>query len=137
MDTKIADEAIKEAIPVEKAAKELPEAPAVAFTNIKTPNGFSWGVTLRAETGNELVVKMEKFEKFCNLTHWEALELRSSGFKKEAKAIEYADYTCPKCGKRVVIAETSKGKVEKCETQKYDFKTKTSSGCDYVKWPQL
>ena len=54
------------------------------------------------------------------------------GFAK--KEVVYADHPCPSCGKRVVIAETSKGKMEKCETQSYNFQTKTASGCAYVKW---
>lgn len=113
---------------------EFPEAAAIAFTSVKTPNGFVWNVTLRAETGNAVVEKIDKFEKFCQLTHWEAVEPKKFGGSKEDKPKEYADHACPKCGSKVVIAETVKGKLEKCETQKYDFKTKTTSGCDYVKW---
>ena len=50
--------------------------------------------------------------------------------KKVAEFIE--GKACPKCGEKLVKGV---GKVaEKCSTNKYDFTTKTSSGCDYVLW---
>lgn len=113
---------------------ELPEAPASVTYDITSPNGFNVLFTVRDMTGMDLLVKMTAIEKKFQEQGYKPHE---RGFaKKEAKPIVYAEHMCPSCGKRVIIAETSKGKMEKCETQKYDFTTKTSTGCAYTKWLQ-
>lgn len=57
---------------------------------------------------------------------------KSFGQKKD---LVYAEHPCPMCSAKVVIQTNKDGKkVEKCETQKYDFTTKTTSGCAYFKW---
>ncbi len=45
--------------------------------------------------------------------------------------------TCPKCGGALVWKTTAKGdKMVKCVNGKYDFATKTASGCDYKDFPK-
>ena len=110
---------------------DLQEAPASVTYSITTKNGFPALFTVRDMTGLDLLKKMISIEaKFIEQGIKPQLKV-AFGQKKE---LVYADHPCPICKSRVIIAETSKGKMEKCETQKYDFTTKTSSGCAYVKW---
>ena len=53
-----------------------------------------------------------------------------------AKPREYVkDRACPNCGSPLVYATTKEGKrFIKCSTQKYDFQTRTVSGCNYTDW---
>jgi ssDNA-binding Zn-finger/Zn-ribbon topoisomerase 1 len=45
------------------------------------------------------------------------------------------DEKCPKCGNPLVEAQTRFGKkMKRCSTNKWDPKTKTATGCDYVEW---
>ena len=42
---------------------------------------------------------------------------------------------CPKCGNPVILVITRFGKkMKRCSTNKWDPKTKTSTGCDYFDW---
>lgn len=106
------------------------EAPAVAFFHFKRQDGFEVALTLRGESGKDLLTKIDA-----------AIELvKSQGAtpvtryqKKEAAPKEYADYPCPICNARVVKVATKNGKnMEKCETQKYI--NGVTSGCSYTKW---
>jgi hypothetical protein len=132
------DESLSSALPVSKVnTKDLPEAGATAFTDVKTPNGFHWSFTLRSESGTDLVSKIDKFEKFCKLTHWEPQERRVGGFpKKEAKPIVYVEgRTCDKCGSRLVEKTKQDGKKYfKCEKGSWDAVAKKAIGCDFVDW---
>lgn len=50
---------------------------------------------------------------------------------------EKLDEKCPKCGSPLLLATTRFGKkMKKCSTGKWDPKTKTVSGCDFVEWPK-
>jgi hypothetical protein len=113
--------------------QELNEAPASVTYSITSPTGYNALFTIREMSGLELLAKMTSIEKKLNELGYKP-QIKMSFGSKEAKPIVYADHVCPSCGSKVVIVETSKGKMEKCETQKYDFKTKTSSGCAYIKW---
>lgn len=45
------------------------------------------------------------------------------------------DEKCPKCGSPLLLTVTRFGKkAKKCSTNKWDPKTKTASGCDYIEW---
>ncbi|KKR00142.1 MAG: hypothetical protein UT24_C0016G0031 [Candidatus Woesebacteria bacterium GW2011_GWB1_39_12] len=55
------------------------------------------------------------------------------GFPKKEK--EYTGDICPKDSGRLYHMVTKTGKdMCKCENSKYDFTTKTSSGCDFIAW---
>lgn len=45
------------------------------------------------------------------------------------------DEKCPQCGSPLLYVVTRFGKrMKRCSTSKWDPKTKTASGCDYVEW---
>lgn len=136
-DPREADEALDEALPVSSIPKkDLPEAGATAFTEVKTLNGFYWSFTLRSESGTDLVNKIDRFENFCKLTHWEPQEPRKGFGKKETKPIVYVEgRKCEKCGGRLVEKVKADGhKYFKCENGKWDAVNKKAIGCDFVDW---
>ena len=114
---------------------KLPEAPASVTYSVMSPQGFPVLFTVRDVTGLELIKKMDGIEKTLLEKGYKPQEKKSYGGSKPAIPVEYADYSCPVCGKRVVKAKTKIGReMEKCETQKYDFNTKAITGCAYVKF---
>lgn len=112
----------------------LPEAPASITYSVVTPKGFPALVTLRDSNYSDLVKKMKFMEAyFSDEKHKYTPQVRGGYVKKE---IEYIDgKSCPECGGR--IRATGEGnKYWKCENNKYDFKTKTSSGCKFFTSPE-
>ncbi len=72
----------------------------------------------------------------------------TGSWNKETKKNEGCDYVnwltpepkvldekCPKCGSPLILQITRFGKkMKKCSTSKWDSKTKTASGCDFIEW---
>jgi hypothetical protein len=59
----------------------------------------------------------------------------SKNISYHKKEKEWTGDKCPQDGGRLYHIKTSTGKdMCKCENGKYDFKTKTASGCDFVAW---
>lgn len=118
------------------AEPETDEARAVGFTNVKTPAGYYWSFTMRCDSVAELVNQIEDMEEMFTKKKWEAQELRGSFNKFPKKEAEIVPgMKCPTCGNPVVKGKTKDGReFYKCSTQKFDFKTKTTSGCTYFAW---
>ncbi len=127
---------------------DFPEAPAIAYTGIKTKNGYHWSFTMRTKTVGELIDQMETMEEIFKDKGWEAEEIRSNGFKK--KEVEYVKdqsgnpYPCPMCKVgHIKIIKSPKGTFYGCDMSKFDPLTKTYGGCKYFsttdpsKTPQL
>jgi hypothetical protein len=113
---------------------ELPEAPASVTYSVITNNNYPVLFTIREMTGLALIEKMGAIEKKFSDLGYKPQQPRTFG-PKEQKPTEYTDYDCPICGARVIKGSTKDGKqFETCETRKYDFKTKTTTGCTYIKW---
>lgn len=113
----------------------LPEAASVAYTNIKTKNGYHWSFTMRCDTVGKLIEQIDAMESVFITKGWIAEEIRNSGFTKKEK--EYVEgKLCPKCGSRLIKKTTKDGRpYHTCENYKYDFITKTNKGtCDFVDW---
>lgn len=111
---------------------EFNEAPASVSYSIKTPNGFPCIFTMRAEEEGELINRMNMQEFYFKDNGYEP-DIKTYRGKKEIKYVE--NRKCPKCGSKLVYFG-SKNQHIKCSTQKYDFTTKTTSGCDFVEWAQ-
>lgn len=109
------------------------EAPASVTYSVVTNNGYPVLFTIREMSGLTLIEKMGAIEKKFGELGYKPQQQKFGA--KEAKPIEYADYVCPTCGKKVIKGTTKDGKqFETCETRKYDFKTKSTTGCSYIKW---
>ena len=49
--------------------------------------------------------------------------------------VKELDEICPKCGAKLVLTKTAKGKkMKKCSTGGWDSVNREATGCDYVEW---
>jgi len=113
---------------------QLPEAPASVTYTIETGTGFNCLFTVREMSGLALLNKMPAIEsKFAELGIKPQVKRSFGGPKPAPKVVE--GRKCSKCDADVVEGRTKAGKVfHKCSTQKYDFATKQTSGCDWIDW---
>ena len=111
---------------------KVPEAVASISYTLTSPEGYPCILTVRASSQSGLVKAIDEITKY----------LKDSGYnggKKEPEKVDGKE--CPKCGSPLVKVEYRDKKTGetkyliRCSTQKYDFKTKTTSGCDYVEFP--
>lgn len=110
------------------------DAPAgVTYTIMR--NGFNMLFTVRDSAGNTLLDKMDVIEKKLTEKGYQPQPTKSYGgyVKKEPEYVE--GRACPTCGKRLIYADTSKGKVIKCEDNKWDKINKRPMGCSFIEWP--
>lgn len=118
-----------------------PEGTRATFS-LKTKEGY--GVLLTVDEGttqktlDTFLMTLEALSSKLKEGGWTVKEEgrpapRSFPPKKEITYVE--GEVCPKCGSKLVEVETKKGKLVKCSTSKYDWQTKTASGCDFVRWP--
>ena len=107
------------------------EAPRSATVGVTSPKGYEWLVSIREDDTEVLLSKIEGAESYFSKNGWTPTK-KQFGFKKTDTQTEYAKDPCPTCGKRLVKGKTKDGReFVKCESQKYDFKNKTTSGCPY------
>lgn len=128
---------------VEEKAKEkaeelrqerLPEAAASVSYSVVTPSGYSVIFTMRGTSETTLFERMEGVETFMKDAGYTP-EVKKSFSKPAPQVVE--GEKCPKCG-NPVIKITAKGRPAiKCSTSRYDFVTKTASGCDYFKYADV
>lgn len=115
---------------------KFPEAIASVSYTVKTGKGFPVVFTMRGQDEDSLLDRMKALEAQFEAQGFTA-DIKSGGFpKKEPKEQNFVEgRKCPKCGSRLVDTTTSTGKrLFKCETQKWDYLTKTTKGCDFVEW---
>ena len=114
--------------------EELNEAPASVTFSVITPKGYNALFTVRDTEVSSLVKKIETLEEKFETLGYKPQPAKTFG-AKESKLVEYTDYACPVCGSKVIKTLTKTGKIkESCEKQVYDFQTKVTSGCTYIKW---
>jgi hypothetical protein len=91
---------------------------------------------MREDTASELLKNMETLEDLLldkGYTPHERSFGGGGGFPKKEK--DFTGETCPNDGGRLYKMTTKTGKtMVKCENSKYDFNTKTASGCDFVRF---
>ena len=114
---------------------DLNEAPVIMFTNYKRPDGFEVSLTLR---GTELAKVAGDLDKAIKAI------MEKGGTPVSRQKPQYApkvvDYVvgevCPLDGGRLINPPVGTNRPIKCENGKYDFATKTTSGCAFTKWPK-
>lgn len=114
----------------------IPEAVASVTYSLETPNGFPVLFTVRGESGSELLLAMREGIEPILLREGYKAQVKQYGFNKPKPPVETVpNRTCPNCHSPLVYGTTKDGrKFIKCSTQKYDFTTKTTSGCDFFEW---
>lgn len=124
--------------------ENIPEAVASATFTMKSPNGFPLLFTVRSESEIELIERIIELDNRL-ISEWGfSPDGRYKSFNKEKGSVvgssekEFVPRgVCPKCGGRLVVVRTKTGKVlHRCEHGKYDYTTKTQTGCDYMQWQE-
>lgn len=111
------------------------EAAAVAFTNFKRTDGFEISLTLRGDTGTQVLERLSLAIEQLKQDGCEPLPFHKGFAPKPAqKPIEYVpDRLCPTCGSRLIYGTKKDGsRFIKCETNKYV--NGQATGCPYVDW---
>ena len=112
---------------------DFQEAPTSATVKIKSTAGFEYMFTLRDEKASNLMAKIGVMEKKWLALGWTPVVMQPKAYPK--KPVVYVEgRTCPKCNSKLVEADTKKGKVIKCETNKWNAIAKKAEGCDYIEW---
>lgn len=110
----------------------LPEAPASVTYSVTSPNGHGALVTVRDEKMSDLMIKMERMEKWFG----------DKGYTPQKKGGSYqkpVDYvegkSCPKCGGRLIKKTKKDGSpFHQCENRKWNATTKEATGCSFIDW---
>lgn len=111
----------------------MEEAPASVTYSVTSKSGFNALVTSRANTFQDLFKQMQTIEALLSQEGYIPQVKQVFGAKKPVTYIE--GRVCPEDGGRLIDKTTNSGKkCEECENRKYDFKTKQTSGCSYIKW---
>lgn len=128
------------------------EAKFSASYKVMSPKGYEVMVTVRTDDPNteqdKLLTDTEAYLDiggYTPINRWTGkpiektpvpARLQNAAVGVGQAIAAQSDYgPCPKCGSPLVEKETKTGKkMLKCSTQKWDFMTKTATGCDYVKW---
>lgn len=109
------------------------EAPFVVFTNYKRVDGFEVSLTLRGDNMEKVITDIDAAIKGI---------IKAGGTPVSRQKPQYAqkviDYVvgevCPLDGGRLINPPAGTNRPIKCENGKYDFATKTTSGCSFTKW---
>ena len=110
------------------------EAKSSVTFSLNTPKGFPVLFTVRSESESELLDTIEKLEQVLSVRGYSAQQ-RTFGAPKVKQYIE--GIKCPTCGNPVVKFVTKLGKTGvQCSTRKYDYVSKTTQGCAYIKWDE-
>lgn len=119
------------------AQETMPEAVASVTYNLKTKKGYPILFTMRGADEDKLLDRMTAIEmQFEKLGMQPDIRSYGGGGAKKAEDKKYVEgKVCPKCGGKVLDITTKNGKrLHQCENRKYDFTTKTTSGCDFMEW---
>lgn len=86
-----------------------------------------------------VTTRFGKKMKRCSTNKWDPKTKTSIGCDYvewiNTSATEELEEECPKCGSKLVLYTTGSGKtMKKCSTSKWDPKTRTASGCDFIEW---
>lgn len=105
--------------------------------DVTLPSGISALFTIRENDKTKIKELLDTTLAFDKLLIEKGIKphVRSFGAGAVKKDKEWTGDKCPKDGGRLHHMVTKTGKdMLKCENSKYDFATKTSSGCDYIGW---
>lgn len=108
--------------------KDLNEAPASVTLSVVTPKGFPGLFTVRDTSGLELLIKLDSIENKLIEKGYKPQIKTAFGQKKEVEYVE--GKTCLLDGGKLKVVHSKDGKTYwSCDNGKYDYQTKTSSGC--------
>jgi len=120
---------VKEVVPSEEI--ELPEAGASITFKVLSPLGYPALLTARDSHIASLFDTIEQVEAHLKEKGW----LPDKQIVAKQMPLPTGE-KCPKCGSDLVRFASKDGTKSgvKCSTGKFDWATKKTIGCDYVKW---
>jgi hypothetical protein len=123
IDEKEIDEIMKETMPEAKSSVSYSLVSKAGYPLIFTVRSSDEAILLELMTDLEMTFSKRGYTP----------EVKRFGGVKPVQIVE--GEKCPKCGSPLIKITTKDGKqAEKCSTSKWDFATKTASGCDYFKY---
>lgn len=90
--------------------------------------------------GAKLILQTTRYGKQmkkCSAGGWDREKKAPTGcdFVDWMDSKQMLEEVCPKCGEKLVMTTTTKGKkLKKCSTSGWDPKTKSATGCTFVEW---
>jgi hypothetical protein len=128
----------------ESVRQDMPEAKSSVSYSLISKVGFPLIFTVRSSNEAELLELMGDLEVSLTKRGYTPEVKRSFGGANshgfvtpsiEAKPSTITVGVCPDCGSPLIKITTKDGKeAMKCSTSKWDFATKTASGCKYFKY---
>lgn len=111
----------------------MPEAKSSVTYALVSKNGLPLMFTVRASDEGELLEEMEQLE--TSLVKNGYTGDRKVGFVAKPKEVVVGE-KCPKCSSPLVKFTSKDGTKSgiKCSAGKWDFETKKTIGCDFVRW---
>lgn len=114
---------------------DLPEAPVTMFTNYKRLDGFEVSLTLRGTDLKEVATQLDTAIVAISSKGGTPVS-RQKSYGGQKASVEYiVGRNCQLDGGRLIKPSAANRPI-KCENSKYDFVTKTKSGCPFVEWPK-
>jgi hypothetical protein len=111
----------------------MPEAKSSVTYTLVSKDGFSLMFTVRSTDEAELLDELADLESAFSTRGYTGAN-RTYTPKQTALPVDTGE-KCPKCSSPLVKFETKTGKGgTQCSTRVYDGATKTTTGCDYIKW---
>lgn len=116
---------------------DLHEAKASVSYSLLNKDGYPLIFTVRSLDEAELLDLMVDLESMLNKRGYQPDKKVSGGFAPKVKEVVQGE-TCPKCNQPLVKFTSKDGTKSgvKCSTAKYDFMTKTASGCNFVRFDE-
>lgn len=109
------------------------EMPVVMFTNYKRTDGFEVSLTLRGTNVSTVATELNKSIETIKANGGTPVSRQSKGYPP--KVVDYVvGRVCPLDGGKLINPPVGTNRPIKCENGKYDFITKTTSGCTFTEW---
>ena len=109
------------------------EMPVVMFTNYKRTDGFEVSLTLRGVDLSTVATNLDTAIKGVIAKGGTPVSRQSKGYPP--KVVDYVvGRVCPLDGGKLINPPVGTNRPIKCENGKYDFTTKTTSGCTFIEW---
>ena len=111
------------------------EMPVVMFTNYKRTDGFEVSITLRGQDLKVVATNLDTAIKAIMEKGGTPVSRQKPAYPP--KVVEYVEgRVCPLDGGKLIKPPVGTNRPIKCENNKYDFATKTESGCTFKEWPK-
>lgn len=105
------------------------------FTNYKRLDQFEVSLTLRGDELKVVATNLDTAIKAIMEKGGTPVSRQKAGYPP--KVIDYVvGEVCPLDGGRLINPPAGTNRPIKCENGKYDFATKTTSGCLFTRWPK-